>query len=151
MLKSPFKVDNKIILIAPFVLGVYLIILFLFHAAILEFISLRLGLGIAITNEYPVLTFILFYLSSAPLAMGLCTLLLKRRLKYDDALLAGLACNFTINIILSIAFLFAAEEKSMFAFVGLLFFLSIIGFALTAISAVFIDKLCSTNFKLFFK
>ncbi|MEJ8755506.1 hypothetical protein WG947_00740 [Pontibacter sp. H259] len=136
MLNFPKKVNSKVILVAPILLGFYLAIMLFLHGTILAFLFYRID--IRFTNEYPALTAFLLYIATIPLAIILNKLLLKRGQSYDEKLTAGLSSNFAYN--LTIALLFGFGNGSIGISFVILLVLSFFGFILAALITILIEK-----------
>lgn len=138
MLKLPTKIDNKIAFALQVGIGIYLAALFFSQSIIYDLIYIRFGL--AISNDSPFLTSLLLFMLTAPLSIILCSLVTKGRIQYDTALQAGMIANYSFALMFS-TMLLVIHDNSIFAFIGLLFFASIFGFAVSAISAAIYEKL----------
>lgn len=141
MLKLPTKVDNKIILVAPLLLGVYLAIMYPLHGVILSVITPRYGF--LFINEYPILTLFLLYIATIPLAIVLNKLLLKRSQNYDEKLLAALGSNVAFNI--CIAIMFSFEDGSVITLLVFPLVFSFFGFLMAALLTALMDKIETLN------
>ena len=137
----PKKIDNKVILVAPVLLGIYLAVMYPLHNLILAVISTRLN--VSITNDYPILTGFILYISSVPLAVFLNKLLLKRKQSYDEKLIVGLVANCAFN--LTVALILYFLDGGLFTPFIVFSILSFFGFVLAALTNVLIDKLETTT------
>jgi hypothetical protein len=138
MWKVSGKVNNKLILALQIVLGIYLASLFFLQGIFYQLVYFRFGINISLEN--PFISFLILYLLTAPLAIITSNLLAKNSLQYDTALQAGLISNYTFVLAFAVPMLFA-DGINIFAFIGILFFASILGFAMCAISAVLYEKI----------
>lgn len=145
MLPLRTKVDNKLILALQVALGVYLALIFILHGLLFELINFRFGFNV--TNQYPVVTLIAIYILTAPLAIIASNLVSGKKLPYDTALQAGLIANYTFVLVFAVLMLLG-KGASVFGFIGVLFFASIVGFALAAISAVLYEKIILIKLRL---
>ncbi|GGG14200.1 hypothetical protein [Pontibacter amylolyticus] len=145
MLKLTTRIDSKLILALQIITGVYLALIFLLQGVIYKLVHLRFG--ILIENDSPFLTFLVFYLLTAPLAIITSNLLNKKRLQYDTALQAGMIANYTFVLML-VSLLLFAPDISIFAIIGAMFFASIFGFAWSALSAVLYEKILLLKIKI---
>ncbi|NEM97796.1 hypothetical protein [Pontibacter burrus] len=137
MLKLPTKIDNKIILIAPLLLGVYLAVMYPLHIVLLAFISAKFG--DSTTNYYPMLTAFILFIASIVLAVFLNKLLLKRHLTYDEKLTASLTSNVAFNFTLALL-IYLIGESLLTSFLSLII-LSFSGFFVAALATVVIEYL----------
>ncbi|MBC5991486.1 hypothetical protein [Pontibacter cellulosilyticus] len=139
MLSRLKEVERKL-LIASIVPGVCLASLFLFKNVI--FNILYEFTGIAITAISSGLSLFIPYLLTAPAAIVFSSLLCRHRLTYDKALTAGMISNYAFCLYI-ILFITSVDRTSipLFGLVGIIFFATLFGFILGALTAVLNDKI----------
>ncbi len=136
MLKFPTKVDNKLIFVAPILVGIYMAVMVPLSGVILAFISIKVG--VSIVNDHPVLTGFSLFILSIPLAIFLNRLLLKRKQTYDEKLVAGLVSNVAFNLTITLI-LFLISSDLVLSFILFIVF-GLFGFVIAALITVLIDK-----------
>ena len=147
MLKLPSKADNKFVLIAPVLFGIYLAILYRVQGLIYGMLYLRFRINFS--NEYPILTLFALFILSAPFGILINNLLTKRKASYDSALLAGLSSNYAFVVTIIFFFFMRRDDKdTIYPFLGAMFFASIFGFVVAAVAAVMYDKISYKFYKI---
>ena len=132
------EVEKKLV-IASIVPGVCLASLFLFKDVIFSILYALTGIAVTITSSG--LSLFIPYLLTAPAAIVFSSLLCRQRLTYDKALTAGMISNYTFCfVIIALITSLGRTGIPLFGIVGIIFFATLFGFILAALTAVLNDK-----------
>ena len=120
--------------------GFYFLLVWLFHVPVINYFFNKVGIWF--NNPYMGFTFFILYLVTL-FSAGLLTFRLKKskQISFDNTLINNLVSSVTFALPMLLLIFISNKDFSIFAFIGGLFFASLISFINAALSATLLSRI----------